>query len=87
MSIRWFPAFLNHFETKIKLKFSESFNVFYGKTSFSRRSLLSAPEVDEENSETNISRTDAARELGLSSLERGQSGVYMYSKLNRSAFS
>ena len=48
--------------------------------------LLSAPEVDEENSETNISRTDAARELGLSPLERGQSGVYMYPKLNRSAF-
>ena len=35
------------------------------------KELLSAPEVDEENSETNISRTDAARELGLSSLERG----------------
>jgi hypothetical protein len=44
---------------------------------------LSALEVDEENSEKNISLMDAARELGFSALERGQSGVYMYAILNR----
>jgi hypothetical protein len=48
--------------------------------------LMSAPEVDGENSETNISRTDAASELIFSPLERGHSGVQMYTIWSRLTF-